>query len=210
MKNKDIVQNYRLIINKNPTYKKYIPVFEAVEKMIDNNKSLIIAIEGRCGSGKSSLTTLMAKIFDCNVFHMDDFFLPLEMKTKKRLAEPGGNVHYERFKREILESLQKYEPVTYGQYNCKEGTLGEPIHVEFKKITIVEGVYSMHPTLQQVYDYSVFLTVQPQVQIKRIRKRNGEEMLQNFINKWIPMEENYFSQLNVQEHCNIVIDTSVL
>ncbi|MFQ8759475.1 MAG: hypothetical protein ACLSAF_08570 [Intestinimonas sp.] len=29
-----------------------------------------------CGSGKTSLAALIAALFPCNVFHMDDFFLP--------------------------------------------------------------------------------------------------------------------------------------
>ena len=32
---------------------------------------------------------------------MDDFFLPMELRTAERLEEPGGNVHYERFSAEV-------------------------------------------------------------------------------------------------------------
>lgn len=210
MSKENIMKNYEQIITHNKSYIKFLPVFETLKKLIEKNKPLIIAIEGRCGSGKSSLAALLAEMFACNVFHMDDFFLPFDMKTAERLAQPGGNVYYERFKTEVLRALQNHENITFRPYSCAKRDLDKPIHVEFKNLTIVEGSYSLHPTLQQAYDYKIFLTVDPQVQRQRILKRNGEKMLQDFINKWIPMEEHYFSALNIQKQCHLVFDTTFL
>jgi Uridine kinase len=190
------------------TYINYHPVIEAVKKIVDENKPIIIAIDGRCGSGKSSLTVLLAEMFNCNIFHLDDFFLPFEMKTEERLTQPGGNVHYERFKAEVLESLQKHEAVTYRPYRCSIGALGEPVHVEFKNLTIVEGAYSLHPALKEVYGYKIFLTIDPEIQRERILRRNGEKALRAFLDKWIPMEEYYFSELNIQAQCDLIFDTT--
>jgi uridine kinase len=189
---------------------KFLPIIEELKSLIKENKSLIIAIDGRCGSGKSTLAALIKKTFDCNVFHMDDYFLPFNRKTPKRLSEPGGNVDYERFHTEVLIPLQNGEDVIYRPYNCTKGTLDEPINVMFKNVNIVEGSYSLHPTLIQAYDYKIFLTLDSKIQQERILRRNGEEMLQNFINKWIPMEEYYFSALNIQEQCDIVFDTTYI
>ena len=58
---------------------------------------IIIAIDGPCTSGKSAFARDIAKNYDCNVFHMDDFFLTPERKTDERLAIPGGNVDWEGF-----------------------------------------------------------------------------------------------------------------
>lgn len=214
IKSKNIKEKY--IMNNNS--KHYSPwdkvkfplVFAAVEKLSKASAPTIIAIEGRCGSGKSSLATMLAETFDCNVFHMDDFFLPFEMKTKERLSQCGGNVYYERFKAEVIKPLQNREAVTYRPYSCLSGTLGEARHVSFKKITIVEGSYCLHPTISKYYDYKIFLDLNSQVQQKRILSRNGEKMFRNFREKWIPMEEYYFLNLNIEAQCNIVVDTSAL
>ena len=56
----------------------------------------LLAIDGRCGSGKSTLAAHMAQVFGCPVFHMDDFFLPPELRTPERLAQPGENVQIGR------------------------------------------------------------------------------------------------------------------
>ncbi|MEK3909347.1 P-loop NTPase fold protein [Oceanobacillus sp. FSL W7-1309] len=76
--------------------REYSSLFKILKKL---DKATSIAIDGRCGSGKTSLAEMLKQEFDMNVFHMDDFFLPFEMKTKERLSESGGNVHYELFKR---------------------------------------------------------------------------------------------------------------
>lgn len=173
------------------------------------DKPKFIAIDGRCGSGKSTLALLLQQEVDCNLIHMDDFFLPFELKTMERLSEPGGNIHYERFKEEVLTPLLHGESVVYQPYNCQIRALDEPIHTKPKKLTIVEGVYSLHPSLQYAYDYKVFLTMDSKVQMERICKRSGGK-LQRFINEWIPLEEHYFRELNIEEQCHLSIDTSTI
>jgi uridine kinase len=186
----------------------YLLLLEKVKNLYAGDKPKIIAIDGRCGIGKSTLAFLLKQEVDCNLFHLDDFFLPFEMKTIERLSTPGGNIYYERFKEEVLTPLLRGESVVHQPYNCQIRALDEPIHTKLKKLTIVEGVYSLHPSLQSAYDYKIFLTMDKEVQLERIRKRSGEKKLQDFINKWIPMEEHYFNELKIEEQCHLSVDTS--
>ena len=66
-----------------------------------SDSPFIIAIDGRAASGKSTLAQQLGELLDADVIHMDDFFLPPSLRTKERLSEPGGNVHYERFAEEV-------------------------------------------------------------------------------------------------------------
>lgn len=191
-------------------YSEYKEVFEAIKNLLKDNKKLAIAIDGRCGGGKSTLGALLTEEFDCNLFHMDDFFLPFKMKTSERLGEAGGNVHYERFEEEILRPLKNNKPAIYRKYLCNKGEFSQPIKVEPKNLTIVEGSYSLHPTLRNYYDYKIFITVDPQIQYERILKRNGKEKLQDFLNKWIPMEEHYFEELDTENQCDLILDTTMI
>ena len=72
-------------------------------EIIQNNNIRIIAIDGRCASGKTTFTQKLANYLNAEVIHMDDFFLRNELKTKERLSEVGGNIDYERFTSEVLE-----------------------------------------------------------------------------------------------------------
>ena len=72
-------------------------------EIIQNNNIRIIAIDGRCASGKTTFTQKLADYLNAEVIHMDDFFLRNELKTKERLSEVGGNIDYERFTSDVLD-----------------------------------------------------------------------------------------------------------
>ena len=75
-------------------------------KLHKNTKHpFLIAIDGMCGSGKTTLANYLAKELNASLFHMDDFFLQPHQRTPERLADPGGNVDYERFKAEVLNHV---------------------------------------------------------------------------------------------------------
>lgn len=172
------------------------------------SRQVIIAIDGNCGSGKSTLATELAKALDANLFHMDDFYLPEELKTIERMAEPGGNVDYERFKKDVMIPLLAGSDFMYQKFSCLIQGLDETIVVMPKKINIVEGAYALHPQLIDAYDLKVFMSHDYETQCDRILKRNGPEKLKTFIEKWIPMENLYFEALGIREICDLVIDTS--
>ena len=77
----------------------------------------MLAIDGMSASGKSTLAQEVADKYGGSVVHMDDFFLPAELRTNKRLETPGGNIHYERFKELYEEYVKKYYQPDFNQ-NC--------------------------------------------------------------------------------------------
>lgn len=187
--------------------------FERVRKSIleivtKDEKQIIIAIDGNCGCGKSTMATELAGALDANLFHMDDFYLPEVMKTEERMAEPGGNVDYIRFKNEVLEPLLEGSSFVYQKFSCQVQGLGESVVVTPKKINIVEGAYAMHPLLIDAYDLKVFMSHDYDTQCERILLRNGPEKLKSFVEKWIPLENRYFEALAIREKCDVLIDTS--
>jgi uridine kinase len=186
----------------------YREVIESVKNLMKIKDNVIVAIDGRCGSGKTTLSAILAREFDCNVFHMDDFFLPPQMRTSKRLAEPGGNVHHERFRDEVIAPLLGGRPVCFRPYVCSNMGFGDMNCFERKRLNVVEGSYSLHPSLREAYDLKIFLLLDPLIQEKRILQRSGPLKLKDFKSIWIPMEELYFSELDVAACCDIVIDTS--
>lgn len=53
-------------------------------------KQVVIAIDGMCGAGKSTIAQMLHDKLGGNLFHMDDFFLQPYQRTSERLAEIGG------------------------------------------------------------------------------------------------------------------------
>lgn len=179
---------------------------QRINELLTQHTQVIVAIDGNCTAGKTTLASQLGNIYDCNIFHMDDFFLPPKLRTTKRLKTPGGNVHYERFYNEVLVPLTSCEAFSYRPYNCHTQTLANTVQVLPKPLNIVEGTYSMHPELESAYDLSVFLQIDTELQKKRILTRSPH-LHENFINKWIPMEELYFKECQVKERCEIIINT---
>lgn len=193
--------SYRIVSSE---YYKYFDLFCRIDELYENNGCVTVAIDGNCGAGKTTLASLIGSVYDCNVFHMDDYFLPFELKTVDRLSEAGGNVHYERFANEIICGLKRNRSFNYQKYDCSKMALGEKLTVFPKKINIIEGTYSMHPTLINNYDLKVFLYINAEEQSRRILLRNGKEKHKRFIEEWIPLENKYFKELRITEKCDLV------
>ncbi len=177
-----------------------IPVLAAIAE----KRPRVIAIDGRAAACKSTYAAYLAEILGAPTVQMDDFFLPPSMRTAERLQSAGGNVHYERFAKEVLPHLG--EDFTYRIFDC--GVMdyrGERL-VFAAKTVIVEGAYSMHPHFGDYADLTVFFDVDPYTQMQRIETRNGKEMAENFRTRWIPMEEAYHKAFATKERADLVVE----
>lgn len=151
------------------------------------------------------MATLLSQVLDAGVIHMDDFFLPLELRTEERLAQSGGNIHYERFLLEVLPHLKNSESFSYRRFNCDTMDYGEPRFMQNGMWRIVEGSYSCHPAFGDYMDCRIFCDVSPEEQMNRIVNRNGTGLAQVFASRWIPMEEQYFQAEKIQSKTDIMI-----
>ena len=187
------------------TDRDYTRLVQAIEEQLQQKGRLIVAIDGRCGSGKSTLAARLERELRCSVFHMDDFFLRPQQRTAERFAQPGENVDHERFLEEVLLPLRSGQPLTYRPFSCAQQQLGAPVTAAPCRLAIVEGAYACHPDLWAYYDLWVFLTVDPETQMQRIEARSGAAKAAQFRDRWIPLEETYFSALDVQARCDMCI-----
>ena len=46
----------------------------------------------------------------------------------------------------------------------------------------------------------------PEEQLRRIAERDGAEQLKNFRERWIPLEEKYFSAFQVEDRCDYQLE----
>ena len=140
----------------------------------------IIAIDGRCAAGKTTLAARLAK-------------------------ELGGNVHYERFLTEVIPKLASGQAFSYQRFDCSRMAPGDWLPVQNNGFVFVEGAYSCHPVLGEYMDRKVFLDIDHETQTERIRTRNGEDILQDFLQLWIPLEEAYFQAFSLEENTDYII-----
>ena len=180
------------------------PIKRQIDDLLCQRNQVIVAIDGSCTSGKTTLATRLAEIYDCNVFHMDDFFLRPEQRTQERYAEVGGNVDYERFREEVLLPLKSGNPFSYRPFDCSTFTLSDPVTVTPRKLNIIEGSYSHHPYFGDPYDLKILLTIPPELQQQRILQRPAF-LHERFFEEWIPMENRYFEKFRISDKCDVIL-----
>lgn len=187
----------------------YLPVFKEIDGFHGSRTHLLVGVDGMSNSGKSTLAQLLVEVYGCGVVHADDFFLQPHQRTPERLAEPGGNIDYERLS-PFAQMAGDNRAFEYQAYNCQLGALDSWRTVPGCPITLLEGAYCLHPKIAAPCDVRIFLSVEAETQRQRVIKRNGPEMAVRFENEWIPMEHSYFNEFKIRESCDIAIDTTAL
>ena len=184
-------------------------IIQKVNELLKSKKRIVIAIDGRCTSGKTTLAKALAGALSAPFVSCDDFFLPEEKRTKERLSEIGGNMERERLYAEVLLPFIQGKAVSYRPFLCQTFALGNAITLEKSRILIVEGSYSCHKELWACYDLHIFLDISKEEQKKRILARDPQKA-DAFFTKWIPMEEAYFADGRVKEMAELCFSAQVV
>ena len=182
-------------------YVDYFDVFKVVLQALREHR--VISIDGPCASGKTTIGKLLSSFLECPCIHMDDYFLQAYQRTPQRQEEPGGNIDYERFHQEINEAWNQKEPIHMRSYDCSSQKLRKEVILEESPILIIEGSYAHHPFLDDMNAFKIFMDIDPASQIERLQKRSLDR-LDDFVQKWIPMETKYFEAFSIKEKSDYV------
>ena len=189
-------------------YEELLKILE--EKLIERRENgaadrFVVAVDGNCGSGKTTGIRMIANQLGCQIVQMDDFYLRKGMRTEERRSEPGGNVDYVRFAEEVLPFVRSREPFSYRKYDVPTDTFPETVEIINPEIVLIEGAYSLRPEFRKYYDLKVFSKASPELQIQRLTEREGE-FVEEYKRLWIPLENRYINYFNLIEECDIVIN----
>ena len=82
-------------------------------------KPLVLALDGRCGSGKTTLANTLARQFPASItLHTDDFYLPPTQRIRGWEKTPCANMDLARLRDEALRPAYEGQPVQYRAYSC--------------------------------------------------------------------------------------------
>ena len=168
----------------------------------------MLALDGRCGSGKTTLANaLAAQLPGCTLLRTDDFYLPPARRSPDWAHTPCANMDLTRLRDEALRPAYAGQPVAYRAYSCREGAYLPPAQLPAQPLVILEGSYSHHPLLRPYETLRVFVTCTKAEQTRRLQAREGARYA-DFAARWVPLEEGYFAQYGVAESADFVVDTT--
>ena len=171
-------------------------------------KPLVLALDGRCGSGKTTLADHLARQFPASiVLHTDDFYLPPAQRVRGWEKTPCANMDLARLRDEALRPAYEGQSVLYRAYSCRAGAYQPVQEFAAQPLVILEGSYSHHPLLAGYETLQVFVTCSREEQTRRLQAREGEQYA-NFAARWIPLEEGYFAQYRIEETADLAVDTT--
>lgn len=160
--------------------------------LLQQQDRVILSIEGPCASGKTTLANKLHCQYGGLLFHMDDYYLPKHQQT----TEIAGNMDLERIQNEILRPAKDGKDIFTRKFDCKTQTYLPIQKYTPEKLIILEGSYSLHPTLFPFYTYSLWVESSWDVRKERIEKRPSPT---SFFETWIPKENQYFEAFEIEK-----------
>ena len=80
--------------------------------------TVLVALDGRCGSGKTTLAAQLAERFPQSItLHTDDFYLPPPQRVTGWERIPCANMHLERLRAEAVAPTRAGRAVCYKAYS---------------------------------------------------------------------------------------------
>jgi uridine kinase len=195
--------NSYFIVKKN--YLTQLTVFSAIDQILLDHGTALISIDGNSSSGKTTFSAFLKEIYQCNLFHMDDYFMKPVIKSGDPFSIYGSNIDFMRLSEEVFEPIIKKKDSIHRLLDTSVHQLSEPVVTKHHLINIIEGAYSMHPYLDKKYDLKIFMKTTYLKQLKRIYQRNGFSRWIDYINRWIPNENRYFRDLDIARHADIIL-----
>ena len=94
-------------------------------------RPLVLALDGRCGSGKTTLANgLAAQLPGCTLLRTDDFYLPPAQRIPDWAHTPCANMDLTRLRDEALRPAYAGQTVAYRAYSCREGAYLPPVQLQ--------------------------------------------------------------------------------
>ncbi|MFD2680297.1 uridine kinase family protein [Bacillus seohaeanensis] len=186
-------------------------VSDLYKKFLDNkitNKIFLLGIDGCGGAGKSTLAQSFKEVGGNNVtiIHMDDFYKPSGIRKQVSNNEIGGNWDYERVKKQVLEPLRNNQKTKYQRYDWNIDDMAEWHDLPTEGLVVIEGCYSLVKSLNNYYNFKIWVESPKELRLSRGIERDGEENRHLWEDLWMPAEEQYIREQQPLKTVDLIVD----
>ncbi len=165
---------------------------------METARPFIIALDGRSGSGKSSLSALLATQLAATtsvaVLHLEDLYHGWDGLQGAQNLLP-----------ELLTTLRQGLPATWNVWDWATDSVGEPTVLHPAQVIIVEGVGAAHRQARELSDFSIWLEAPAAVRKQRALQRDGETFAPHW-ERWAAQEDFYLARDAVASQVHAVLN----
>lgn len=168
---------------------------------------LVVAIDGHSGTGKSTLTEVLARRLSAAVIEGDDFYkggTGIDGDPPK--ARAARCIDW-RAQRLVLSALRQGQPAHYHAFDWDAfdgSTCGDATIIEPAPIILLEGVYSARPELRDLLDFSILVRIPAALRLARLSAREGAPGPWEL--QWHEAEDWYFTNAAPVSAFDLVLD----
>lgn len=176
----------------------------------ERGTTLLVALDGRSGAGKSTVSGKIAGRVGAVVVSSDDFYTGGtfdDWASRSPKEKAALCIDWKRLRTDVLEPLLSGNPAIWHAFDWKTWTgLSEHTFTcEPASIIIIDGVYSTRPELADLIDISILVRLPDKIRRDRLRNRENEPFLARWHAVWDEAEEFYFTNIRPPSSFDMVL-----
>jgi hypothetical protein len=172
------------------------PLVEAIRQTLarKQTRSVLVAIDGRGGAGKSSLATAIERELDrAAVVHTDDFAF-------------GWELGWDWARDQIVEPMLARRPARFQRFDRPTRRLAEWHEVPSDTdVLILEGVSATRSELGDPWDVTIWVEAPRDTRLQRGLEREGDAALPLW-QKWMAEEDRWVASERPADRCDFIFD----
>jgi uridine kinase len=165
-------------------------------------RTLVVAVDGPAGSGKTTLAATVARAFAArdvvvSVLHMDDFYAGWDGLGPE--LEP-------RLVGQVFEPLSGERPGRWQRYDWNAGAFGTWIDLPVPDVVVLEGCGAGARAYDRYRTLLVWVEAARETRIARGVDRDGEQVLPHWL-AWMAREDEHFRLNRTRARADVRLQT---
>jgi uridine kinase len=171
----------------------------------------VVALDGRSGTGKSTVAASLGRALGAAVVNCDDFYAggtDADWAARTPAERADEAIDWRRVRAEVVEPLRAGRTATWVPYDWDEGQGPSPqaITMPAAPIVVLDGAYTARPELGDIVDLTVLLELDDDaLRRERVRAREGDEFTDSWYAVWDAAEDHYFTKVRPRESFAVVL-----